>query len=293
MPKDRILVFGGTGLVGREFHNILARRYNIINFSRQNGVDIRDLGSVQKAVKEQPFAIGAINLVAMTDTNRAWGDPEYQVECSRTNVTGAANFSIACQERGVYAVHVSTDYCYDGNKQIPYLENDDISGIEPYGQTKAQGELQALKYGASVATLSFPYTRNPSRPDAVSKIVAQLRSSKAVLAFDDQWITPTEIGSMVLAVEQMIIRKLPEKYHVVGSTYETPHSMRVKIAEKLGLTDCNIIPTSVFDYNLMAQEKKLRPFQPRLKLDNTRIIADACVAMPGFSDGISFLDTSS
>lgn len=58
----------------------------------------------------------------------------------RTNATGPALLARACAEHGVTLVHVSSDYVFDGTREV-HDEGESLSPLGVYGQTKAAGDL--------------------------------------------------------------------------------------------------------------------------------------------------------
>ncbi|PND54889.1 dTDP-4-dehydrorhamnose reductase [Mycobacterium sp. ENV421] len=56
------------------------------------------------------------------------------------NVTGIANLARVAAAHRLTVVHVSTDYVFDGSATRPYREDDPMTPLGVYGQTKAAGD---------------------------------------------------------------------------------------------------------------------------------------------------------
>lgn len=57
-----------------------------------------------------------------------------------TNVSGVASLARVAIDHGITLVHVSSDYVFDGTVERPYREDDPVSPLGVYGQTKAAGD---------------------------------------------------------------------------------------------------------------------------------------------------------
>jgi len=56
------------------------------------------------------------------------------------NSEGTKNIANACKQIGAFLIYISTDFVFDGNKVMPYIEDDVPSPISIYGRSKLQGE---------------------------------------------------------------------------------------------------------------------------------------------------------
>ena len=66
--------------------------------------------------------------------------PEGRVDCWEANATGPALLARACAEHGITLVHVSSDYVFDGTREL-HAEDEPLSPLGVYGQSKAAGDL--------------------------------------------------------------------------------------------------------------------------------------------------------
>ena len=80
-----------------------------------------------------------INCGAYTAVDRA-ETPDGRAACWRANATGPALLARTCAEHGITLVHVSSDYVFDGAAEN-HGEDEDLSPLGVYGQTKAAGDL--------------------------------------------------------------------------------------------------------------------------------------------------------
>ncbi|QTF09273.1 dTDP-4-dehydrorhamnose reductase [Brenneria izadpanahii] len=132
----KILLTGANGQLGRCFQDRLPADWQIWATDTAD-LDITDYAKVLSAVKEfQPDAI--VNAAAYTAVDKAESEPEL---AALVNKTGPENLARAAKEVGARLVHVSTDYVFDGNATVPYVETDKTNPLGVYGKTKLDGEI--------------------------------------------------------------------------------------------------------------------------------------------------------
>jgi len=133
----KALIVGCHGQVGTELL-ALASGYNIeaVGFDR-NKLDITDEKAVQACVQaERPDVI--INAAAYTAVDKAEDDKN---AAKAVNATAVGYLAKACVQADIPLVHISTDYVFDGSKTEAYVENDAVSPLGVYGETKLEGEV--------------------------------------------------------------------------------------------------------------------------------------------------------
>jgi dTDP-4-dehydrorhamnose reductase len=110
-----ILLTGGTGRLGRELKSLLPE---LIAPSRAE-VDISRPEAIEAALQRfEPEVV--VHTAAYTDVARAEQDRQ---ACWRTNVDGTRGIVQSAARHGVFLVHISTDYVFEGTQGM-YKEED-------------------------------------------------------------------------------------------------------------------------------------------------------------------------
>lgn len=127
----KILLFGGTGILGQELFKMDPE------IMAPSHVEMNICDQVWDINRYNPDII--INAAAETDNRAIEKKPSKAI---LTNIIGAANAAIICRELGIRYVYISTDYIYKGDKGN-YKETDEILPFNLYSWTKLGGECSA------------------------------------------------------------------------------------------------------------------------------------------------------
>jgi len=154
----KILVTGGAGFIGSHIAEYLVQRGddvtvldNLITGSKENltkisdkinfvNGDIRDSKLLEKLVSDTDSVFHEAALASVPQSFNM-KDEYFDV-----NVNGTENIFKLAKEYGFKIVYASSSSVYGNSKKIPITENDDKKPINPYAQTKLDGEVLAKKY---------------------------------------------------------------------------------------------------------------------------------------------------
>lgn len=132
----RILVTGAAGQLGQSIAKLCNQSPHTIVLLGRSELDITATGSIQQALNlHRPDVL--INTAAYTAVDRA----EREVELAdRVNHQGPLNLALVCAQRQLPLLHVSTDYVFDGQGQLPYVPEYPAQPLGVYGASKWRGE---------------------------------------------------------------------------------------------------------------------------------------------------------
>ena len=166
----KVLVTGGAGFIGSHIAEYLVQRGDDVtildnlntgkkeNLAKINDKinfvngDIRDYKLLEKLVNDTSSVFHEAAL-ASVQQSFSMKDEYFDV-----NVNGIENILKLGKEYGFKIVYASSSSVYGNPKKIPIKEGDDRKPINPYAQTKLEGEYLAKKYseiGVSVIGLRY------------------------------------------------------------------------------------------------------------------------------------------
>lgn len=255
----KIVVFGGSGLVGSRFINLQKNNFDIVA-PPASEVDIVDSAKVKEFVESSDCDL-VINFAAYTQVEKAEeekGNTEGIVY--KLNALGAKNLAEACKTLDKYLIHISTDYVFDGIKsESPYTEEDKPNPINWYGATKLFGEEFVLASGCkgAIVRISMPFSPfYKEKPDIARFFFQELKSGRKIWAVEDQRITPTLVDDIVAALKIIIDNGSLGLYHVSSRDSVSPLEFAKTIAELFNLR-YELISSINFEDNNKKKRAKL------------------------------------
>lgn len=139
MAPRRTLVTGCDGQLGRAVRALAEERgvSGAFDFCDVDTFDMSDPAAYSRYDWDLYGTV--VNCGAYTAVDRA-ETPEGRRACWRANATGPALLARTCAEHGITLVHVSSDYVFDGTREV-HDEGEPLSPLSAYGQSKAAGDL--------------------------------------------------------------------------------------------------------------------------------------------------------
>ena len=139
MAPKRTLVTGCNGQLGRAVRKLAEERGLLDTFDFCD-IDEFDFSEPDQYGKYDWSLYGTvINCGAYTAVDKA-ETQEGRVLAWKANAAGPALLSKTCAEHGITLVHISSDYVFDGTREI-HDEDEPFSPLSVYGASKAAGDL--------------------------------------------------------------------------------------------------------------------------------------------------------
>jgi dTDP-4-dehydrorhamnose reductase len=104
----------------------------------------------------------------------------------------------ACKQHGVFLIHISTDYVFDGTKGSPYTDKDTPNPINVYGASKLAGEqaIAAIRGEYCIVRTSWLYSEYGN--NFQTKITAKAKTTPQLEVVSDLYGTPTYAPNLVV-----------------------------------------------------------------------------------------------
>lgn len=142
--KDTILILGGRGMLGQELVRVFQARTlaSVVGWDRDT-IDVTDFATLETKIRAllPSIIINAVayNAVDLCETSEA----EYK-KAALLNTEVPKRLAQLASAVDAKFVHYSTDYVFDGTKEVGYREEAKPKPLSRYGLTKWEGEQAVL-----------------------------------------------------------------------------------------------------------------------------------------------------
>ena len=202
----KVLVTGGKGQLGKELYKI-STNYNFKwLFTDSDIFDLSDLKNINFFLdKCYPNVI--INCAAYTLVDNAEDDFKTANTINHKSVELIAKWS---NNNNCKLIHISTDYVYDGNSLLPYVETDLTNPLNNYGKSKLLGDIVCQKNNPLCIILRTSWLYSSFGNNFVTNMINLMQDSKEIEVVDDQFGSPTYAGDLANTILMLIKNK---KWH--------------------------------------------------------------------------------
>lgn len=201
-----ILVTGANGQLGHEMQRVAKLFDNTYNFTFTDiaegytKLDITNLDDVRKMVNEQNINV-IVNCAAYTNVDRAETDFD---TANLINNTAAGNLATAMKEADGTLIHISTDYVFQGDRNIPCREDWDTNPLGVYGKTKLAGEQAIQATGCKHIILRTAWLYSQWGKNFVKTMQSLTALHDTLKVVFDQVGTPTFAGDLADTIAHII-----------------------------------------------------------------------------------------
>jgi len=272
MKPINVLVTGADSQLGKTLKELSHLSIFDFDFTDKEILDISHKNAIFDAFEAENYDF-CFNFAAYTDVNKAETE---QKMCYNINVQAIENLAKACKKHHTTLVHISTDFVFDGKKEIPYIETDETNPLNYYGQSKLLGEqaIQKQLREHFIIRTSWLYSRyNNNFVKTISRLA---QTDKPLNIVADQMGTPTyavDLIDFILRIVTSENNKTYGLYHYSNNGSASWFDFGEEIIKKLKInkqitavdSDAFKTPAKRPAYSVLSKEKAMVTFgiQPR------------------------------
>ncbi len=197
--RQRILIVGSAGQVGRELQRSFFDAGEIVAYNRES-VDLAAPDQVRAMVRAvAPHII--LNAAAYTAVDRAETEPDTAMA---VNATAPGVMAEEALRAGALLVHYSTDYVFDGKKSGPWVETDSPNPLNAYGASKLAGEQAIQRVGGKYLIFRTSWVYGPHGNNFLRTMLRLGRERDSLKIVDDQFGAPTSSIELANATRTVV-----------------------------------------------------------------------------------------
>ena len=260
----KIVILGANGQLGIELAEILQNKVNLKSYKKKD-LDITDFIAVEKMIKyEKPEIL--INAAAYTSVDNAENNINYAY---KVNSEAPQKIAEILETYKGYLIHYSTDYVYDGQKEIPYKEIDETNPLNIYGKSKLEGDKKIERSMTNFLIIRTSWVVSRYGNNFIKTILKLIKDNETLNIVKDQFGAPTSTN-LIGKITHEIIKNIKSTKKLDSGVYNlTPkgrtnwYQMANKILERANYKDflseskkVKILPVETVNYPTKAKRPK-------------------------------------
>ncbi len=218
-----------------------------------------------------------INCAAYTAVDKAEDD---KVLAEKVNSIGPKNLAKASKIADCTLIHISTDYVFDGEKDVneSYKEDEKIGPVTVYGETKANGEKNIRENCDKYYIFRTAWLYGEGN-NFVRTMLKLGKEKEEINVVADQHGSPTYAVDLASIISQAIDKKIPYGiYHTTNQGFTTWYEFTKEIFEYAGI-NCKVNPVTSEEFVRPAK----RPKNSKLSKDK---ILSLGIKIPEYKDAL-------
>ena len=254
-----VLVTGSNGQLGTELRRLALDSPHHFIFTDINSLpgvetvylDISDRASIDIIAESEKVDI-IVNCAAYTDVERAESEIDMAMLLNHQAVEILAG---AAASRDAALIHISTDYVFSGEGNLPIREDAVPAPKGVYGSTKLAGEKALQKSACRSVIVRTSWLYSPYGRNFVKTMRSLMRSGRELKVVYDQLGCPTYAADLADALMHIIHGPRIEGntiYHYSDEGAVSWYDFAQAIRELSGY-DCRVVPCLTGEYPTKAR----------------------------------------
>ena len=263
MAKETVAVLGGRGMLGADLSRVCREHGNDVKVLDLPEFDITNQRHLTDALGD---ARTVVNCAAYTDVERA--ESEYEL-AYKVNAEAVGRMGWLAKAAGIWVLHISTDFVFDGTLNRPYIETDKPNPINAYGRTKLAGEKLLAESGCRSCIMRIEWTYGKAGDNFITKLISSAKQCKQLRIVDDQIGSPTATAEVAKAACVLLAKEPEGIFHFASAGYVSRFDVARFVCKRLNI-DVDLQRCKSVDYKTAAK----RPLNSRFCCDKIRPLLD-------------------
>ena len=248
MNNHTFLILGADGQLGKQIKKELAARGEKVIAPGKKDCDITNFETLARYIETEAPSI-IINCAAYNAVDQAeqQSDAAYLINCKAVE-----HITKLCKQLGIFLVHYSSDYVFDGKKNNLYNENDAPNPLNVYGKSKLAGEEAVQKYGGSYLLFRTSWVFGSGSQNFIYKMNQWVQKNPVLKLSSDEVSVPTSTLDLVSLTLLSLERGLKGLYHLTSSDYASRYEWGRYVVRSIS-SQTIIIPVPMATFPSVAQ----------------------------------------
>ena len=279
----RILVIGFKGQLGNSLQKLFIEKY----FADVLFVDLPDYNLTDENIVKDCILTYNPNLIINCAAYTAVDKAEEEQELAKlVNSLGVKWIGKYSAEINCKVIHISTDYVFDGNSNIPLTPEDKTNPQSVYGKTKLEGELNLCAENKESIIIRTSWLYSSYGNNFVKTILNLGKQKDQINVVSDQIGTPTyaaDLAEVIVTITEMTMKDntffAPGIYHYSNEGDCSWYDFAKMIFKMAGIK-CQVNPIFTEAYPTAAQRPKYSV------LDKTKIKKQFELKIPHWTESL-------
>ena len=198
-----ILVTGANGQLASEIKSIASYfpSYQFL-FTTKEDLPIENKEAVKLFFEKHQIDY-CINCAAYTAVDKAESEKE---KAFLINADAVGEMASVCKDHQTKFIHISTDYVYDGSKEMALKEDDAVAPLNVYGWSKLKGEELALNRNSSSLIIRTSWVYSSFGNNFVKTMLRLFKEKDEINVVADQYGSPTYAADLAEVIMLFVQR---------------------------------------------------------------------------------------
>jgi dTDP-4-dehydrorhamnose reductase len=276
MNDHKFLILGANGQLGKEFKKELTTRKLHVAAPDESECNITDFDGIANVI-EGIAPTHIINCAAYNAVDDAEAKPDL---AHLINSKAVEHLARVCKQNGIFFVHYSSDYVFDGRKGELYSEVDTPNPLNVYGKSKLAGEAGVRENLDEFLIFRTSWVFGDGTQNFIHKLLAWASKNRVLKLTSDEVSVPTSTHDLVSVTLLALQRKLKGVYHLTNSGYASRYEWGRYVLQLLK-KDNVVIPVPMAAFQTAAQRPGFSA------MSNKRISESLGVQIPDWKEAVS------